>query len=154
MFTCYDHPLIPRTNNDLELFIKGIKRKHRRITGLRRWNRYILRHGELIVFVGNAINDPHVLSRLLSVSYEDYREEWECWYNRIQEHRKQLRFRKIPSHIFNSLWIGGHRERYDSYSANFFCLGYIRHTLGTSTLWDWSSLFSFPNSMLGVPLMS
>ena len=110
LFTCYDHPLIPRTNNDLELFIKGIKRKHRRITGLRHWNRYILRHGELIVFVENAINDPHVMSRLQSVSYEDYRKEWECWYNRIQEHRKQLRFRKNPQSYLQQLedrWASG-----------------------------------------------
>lgn len=45
LFTCYDHPALPRTNNDLELFFRKTKQKHRRITGSRTWNSYILRHG-------------------------------------------------------------------------------------------------------------
>jgi len=34
LFTVYDHPILPRTNNDHELFFRTIKRRHRRITGL------------------------------------------------------------------------------------------------------------------------
>ncbi len=45
LFTCYDYPSIPRINNDLEPFFRRTKQKHRRITGSRTWNRYIIRHG-------------------------------------------------------------------------------------------------------------
>jgi hypothetical protein len=103
LFTCYDHSLIRRTNNDLELFIKGIKRKHRRITGLRNWSRYIQQHGELIVFAENAFKDPNLMARLQAVSYQDYRKKWECWHNRIQEHRKHLRFKKNPQQYLQQL---------------------------------------------------
>lgn len=97
LFVCYDHPLIPRTNNDLELFFHEIKRKHRRITGLRSWNRYIMRHGEHIVLTEEATQDPNIHRRLRSVRYECYKKEKEQWENRLQEQKKHLRFKKNPS---------------------------------------------------------
>jgi hypothetical protein len=70
MFTCYDHPFIPRTNNDWELFFDEIKRNHRRITGLRHWNR--LRHGKHVVLTEEAIKDPYILIRLRAFLYQTY----------------------------------------------------------------------------------
>jgi hypothetical protein len=66
--TCYDHYYIPRTNNDLEQFFRRMKACHRRITGLRNWNSYIVRNGEMIVLADDALRQEHVISRLHSVS--------------------------------------------------------------------------------------
>ncbi|MBP1991961.1 hypothetical protein J2Z66_003569 [Paenibacillus eucommiae] len=68
LFTCYDHYYIPRTNNDLERFFRKTKASHRRITGLRSWNSYIIRNGEMIVLVNDALRQEHVISRLRSSS--------------------------------------------------------------------------------------
>ncbi|MCM2532277.1 hypothetical protein NDK43_07600 [Neobacillus pocheonensis] len=94
LFTCYDHPILPRTNNDHKLFFRTIKRRHRRITGLRYWNRYIMRHGEYIVFAEDAINNPSILSRLASVSFDDYVTEIKKWETRTGEHIKRYQFKK------------------------------------------------------------
>ncbi|WP_391202783.1 hypothetical protein [Psychrobacillus sp. L4] len=101
LFACYDHPILPRTNNDHELFFRRIKRRHRRITGLRSWSRYIMRHGEYIVFAEDAIDDPNIIQRLLSVSYEQYCEERDSWKERKVEHLKRYRYKRDPSLYLN-----------------------------------------------------
>lgn len=103
LFACYDHPLLPRTNNDLELFFRKVKTQHRRITGLRNWNRYIIRHGENVVFVDDALHDPDILSRLTQVEYETYKEERIAWKTRIFEQTKHLRFKKDPEKFLSEL---------------------------------------------------
>lgn len=103
LFACYDNPLIPRTNNDLELFFRKVKTQHRRITGLRSWNRYIIRHGENIVFVEDALRDPSIQSRLTQVKYEVYKEERIDWEQRISEQTKHLRFKKDPQKFLAEL---------------------------------------------------
>lgn len=110
LFACYDHPLIPRTNNDLELFFREIKRDHRRITGLRSWNRYIMRHGENIVLTADAFKDKNIQLRITSVKYETYENVKLQWQNRTLEHTKHLRFKKDPKKYLTNLeekWING-----------------------------------------------
>lgn len=68
LFTCYDHPHLPRTNNDHERFFRKTKTRHRRMTGLRSWNEYIIRSGEFVVFVDDALRQKDLLERLQSVS--------------------------------------------------------------------------------------
>lgn len=60
LFACYDHYHIPRTNNDLERYFRQTKASHRSITGLRNWNAYINRNGEMIVLVNDALRQEHV----------------------------------------------------------------------------------------------
>lgn len=97
LFTFYDHPLLPRTNNDLELFFRRTKVRHRRITGNRTWNRYIVRHGENIVFVENVITEKEGLQKIQNVSYSAYKNEAENWEQRVAEHTKQRRFKQDPN---------------------------------------------------------
>lgn len=87
LFTVYDHPILPRTNNDHELFFRTIKRRHRLIKGLRSWNRYIMHHGEYIVFAEDAISNPSTLKRLSTVSFDAYKND----------------LRKIQTNILNVL---------------------------------------------------
>ena len=83
LFTCYDHYYIPRTNNDLEQFFRQTKASHRRITGLRNWNSYIVRNGEMIVLVNDALRQEHVISRLRSVSFSRYKARKAQWDQRL-----------------------------------------------------------------------
>jgi hypothetical protein len=103
LFACYDHPILPRTNNDHELFFRKIKRRHRRITGQRSWNRYIMRHGEYIVFAEDAIDDPDIIERLNLVSHERYLEEMNSWKERTDEHVKRYQYKRNPAEYLNKV---------------------------------------------------
>ncbi|WAH37544.1 hypothetical protein [Alicyclobacillus dauci] len=96
LFTCYDHSYMPRTNNDLERFFRNTKKKHRRTTGLRSWNEYILRCGEYIVFVDDALQQTDIVQRLSSVSYDMYKAEVKQWRLRLSESTKRRQFRNDP----------------------------------------------------------
>lgn len=45
----------------------------RRITVLRSWNRYVMRHAEYFVFAENSIGDTEIIHRLNTITYEEYR---------------------------------------------------------------------------------
>jgi hypothetical protein len=47
---CYDLPGLPRTNNDMEGFIRGLKTRYRRVSGRKNWNAYLLRYGQSIAY--------------------------------------------------------------------------------------------------------
>jgi hypothetical protein len=47
---CYDLEGLPRTNNDMEGFIRAIKTRYRRICGRKNWNRYLLRYGRRVAY--------------------------------------------------------------------------------------------------------
>ncbi len=50
LLECYRVRGLPRTNNDMEGFIRRVKSRYRRISGRKNWNRYLLRYGRRIVF--------------------------------------------------------------------------------------------------------
>jgi len=47
---CYDRENFPRTNNDMERSIRGLKTRYRRISGRKNWNAYLLRYGRLVAY--------------------------------------------------------------------------------------------------------
>jgi hypothetical protein len=96
LFTCYDEYHLPRTNNDLEQFFRQTKTNHRRITGLRNWNTYIQRNGELIVLIRDALGQEHIESRLRSVDYTTYKKCKLEWCSRLNEHVERRRFNRDP----------------------------------------------------------
>lgn len=96
LFACYDSPWVPRTNNDHERFFRQTKTKHRRTTGRRSWNEHILRCGEFVVLVDDALNQQNLLSRLQQVSYESFNLERQNWTKRLDETTKRRRFRRDP----------------------------------------------------------
>ncbi|MBP1988693.1 hypothetical protein [Paenibacillus eucommiae] len=103
LFICYDHYYVPRTNNDLEQFFRQTKACHRRITGLRNWNRYIMRNGEMIVLVQDALRQSHVISRLRSVSFEAYKDCKQRWDNRLSGAIQRKRFNRDPDAYLSGL---------------------------------------------------
>ncbi len=50
LFECYAVAGLPRTNNEMEGFIRRVKSRYRRISGRKNWNRYLLRYGRRIVY--------------------------------------------------------------------------------------------------------
>jgi len=45
LIQCYDLESFPRTNNEMEGFIRQTKSRYRRISGRKNWNAYLLRYG-------------------------------------------------------------------------------------------------------------
>ncbi len=50
LMQCYDVGGMPRTNNDMEGFIRAIKTRYRRVSGRKNWNRYRLRYGRRVAY--------------------------------------------------------------------------------------------------------
>jgi hypothetical protein len=50
LLECYVVAGLPRTNNEMEGFIRQVKSRYRRISGRKNWNRYLLRYGRRIVY--------------------------------------------------------------------------------------------------------
>lgn len=97
LFACYDTTYLPRTNNDHERFFRRTKTRHRRMTGLRSWNRYIWRSGEFVIWVDDALKQENLLKRLSRVDYESYLHERKAWEARLHEGTNRFRFRKDPN---------------------------------------------------------
>ncbi len=47
---CYDRKDFPRTNNEMERSIRGLKTQYRRISGRKNWNAYLLRYGRYVAY--------------------------------------------------------------------------------------------------------
>jgi Transposase IS66 family len=47
---CYNHQNFPRTNNDMERSIRGLKTQYRRVSGRKNWNAYLLRYGRSVAY--------------------------------------------------------------------------------------------------------
>jgi hypothetical protein len=47
---CYDRKDFPRTNNEMERSIRGLKTQYRRISGRKNWNAYLLRFGRCVAY--------------------------------------------------------------------------------------------------------
>src|SRR5512142_1522660 len=47
---CYDHQDFPRTNNEMERSIRGLKTQYRRVSGRKNWNAYLLRYGRCLAY--------------------------------------------------------------------------------------------------------
>ena len=47
---CYDRKDFPRTNNEMERSIRGLKTQYRRVSGSKNWNGYLLRYGRSVAY--------------------------------------------------------------------------------------------------------
>ena len=47
---CYDREDFPRTNNDMERDIRGLKTQYRRVSGRKNWNASLLRYGRCVAY--------------------------------------------------------------------------------------------------------
>jgi len=99
LFTCYDVEGLPRTNNELERFIRQIKMGHRRVSGRKNVHDYIIRYGAYAALVDPSESLDELLSRMDEVDQEEFLKERkrlnltlleEATIHRFQYHRKEF----------------------------------------------------------------
>jgi len=75
LFTCYDVAGLPRTNNELERFIRQIKMGHRRVSGRKNVHAFSIRYGAYAALVDPAERLDELLTRLAEVDQEEFLKE-------------------------------------------------------------------------------
>jgi hypothetical protein len=87
LIACYDVEGLPRTNNDMEGFIRAIKTRYRRVSGRKNWNRYLLREAQ----VRSATGEAEVNEALAGVTPAQWREaraeQRACQENQLKQYR-------------------------------------------------------------------
>jgi hypothetical protein len=93
LFICYEVEGMPRTNNDLEQFIRRIKTGQRRISGHKYVHDFILRYGSFVAFVDYAENEEELSNRLAKVSQAEFLKERNTLNMIVVKEQKSHRFR-------------------------------------------------------------
>jgi hypothetical protein len=93
LFTCYEVDGLPRTNNDLEQFIRRMKMGQRRISGRKNVHDFILRYGSFAAFVDYAETEDDLLMRLAQISQADFLKERNTMNMIVVKEQKVHRFR-------------------------------------------------------------
>ncbi len=97
LIQCYDVPGLPRTNNDMEGFIRAIKTRYRRVSGRKNWNRYLLRYGRRVAYyeaqVRSGGGEAGVNGAVEQVTPPQWRRGRAEQRARQQDQLKQYRFR-------------------------------------------------------------
>jgi hypothetical protein len=99
LIQCYDLPSLPRTNNDMEGFIRAIKTRYRRISGRKNWNRYLLRYGRRVAYYEACVRQPEgqqdSAARVRQVPHARWRkaraEQRQCQEEQLKQYRVRHR---------------------------------------------------------------
>jgi hypothetical protein len=97
LFCHYDHSEVPRTNNDLERFIRRLKTSHRKTTGRASCQGYIVRYGAYVALLNDSLSELEVLVRLRIVGHDAFR----LCYRQIRSFRDRLSLKRSLSKNFN-----------------------------------------------------
>lgn len=89
LFHHYDHVEIPRTNNDLEVYIRSLKVAHRKTTGRVSCQGYIVRYGAYVALLDSSVCQRERLFRLRGVPYGAFR----LCFGEIRSFRFRLSFK-------------------------------------------------------------
>ena len=94
---CYDRKDFPRTNNDMERSIRGLKTQYRRISGRKNWNAYLLRYGRCVAYASwweqDAVHRQQLEQRAGQLDPARWRELRRETTVAQSEHLKRFRFR-------------------------------------------------------------
>jgi hypothetical protein len=94
---CYDRQGFPRTNNDMERSIRGLKTQYRRISGRKNWNSYLLRYGRCIAYSAwweqDASRQRQLLEQVARLDRTRWREVRRETKAAQREQLKRFRFR-------------------------------------------------------------
>jgi hypothetical protein len=94
LFQCYDVPGLPRTNNELEQYMRQIKTGQRRITGRKNVQDLLLRYGRYVTCIDQQESLSDLLSRLLLVTHDTFLHERQALTMILQREQKRFRFRR------------------------------------------------------------
>jgi len=93
LFTCYDVPELPRTNNELERYMRRIKTGQRRILGHKDVHDFLIRYGRYVACVDYRENSEALLARLSQVSQDDFQRARQVMDTALLREQKRHRFR-------------------------------------------------------------
>ena len=93
LFACYDVEALPRTNNELERFIRQIKTGQRRVSGRKNVHDFVIRYGPYVAFIDYREAEPDLLSRLQFVSHHDFLAQRQSLNISLLGEQKKHRFR-------------------------------------------------------------
>ena len=97
LFWHYDHSEVPRTNNDLERFIRQLKTSHRKTTGRASCQGYIVRYGAYVALLNDSLSEHEVLFGFGFVKNDAFR----LCYRQIRSFRDRLSLKRSLSKNFN-----------------------------------------------------
>lgn len=104
---CYDRKAFPRTNNEMERCIRGLKTQYRRISGRKNWNAYLLRYGRCVAYASwweqDAAHHQHLEQRAGQLDRARWRELRRETTAAQSEQLKRFRFRHRRQAYLNSL---------------------------------------------------
>jgi hypothetical protein len=107
LIQCYDLPGLPRTNNDMEGFIRAIKTRYRRVSGRKNWNRYLLRYGRRVAYYEAQVRSGDgvagVNAAVGRVTPQQWRRGRAEQRTREQDQLKQYRFRHKRAKFLQAL---------------------------------------------------
>lgn len=93
LFICYDVEGLPRTNNELETYMRRIKSGQRRISGRKNVHHFIIRYGRYAACVDFQESLDELLIRLQQVSHDDFLYERQALDTALLREIKRHRFR-------------------------------------------------------------
>lgn len=107
LICCYNVPGLPRTNNEMEGYIRGLKTRYRRVSGRKNWNAYLLRYGQSMAYFDSfeqaGLDEQTLFIRLTAVDHRTWRETRQH-HRCIQRDRLQVfRFRHKPESFLQDL---------------------------------------------------
>jgi hypothetical protein len=93
LFTCYDQPEVPRTNNQLERFIRQMRMGRRRISGQKNVHDFVMRYGPYATLIDPAEPLDELLARLDNVDQDEFWQERKRLQLTLLDEAKIHRFR-------------------------------------------------------------
>ncbi len=107
LIRCYDLDDLPRTNNDMEGFIRSIKTRYRRISGRKNWNRYLLRYGRRVSYYEASVrmgaSPAEIDAGIRAVAHGRWRTTRATQRARQEEQLKQYRVRHRRAQFLSGL---------------------------------------------------
>jgi len=101
LFAFLDEPLLPKTNNDLEVFIGELKKDRRRVTGRKDTCAFILREGRAVALLQSLPTKPEWIEAFGAVDIEYFQKtlrELRCAEQRSQAWRVR---RDLQAYLFH-----------------------------------------------------
>ena len=103
LYWTYEIPLLPRTNNALEVDIGNLKEQYRRITGRRSLKDYLMRYGPYLAFDDDQDDPDELLRWFQEVDKQDFLDE-KAKLDALRQHlRNMRRFRRNPQAFLDEL---------------------------------------------------
>jgi hypothetical protein len=104
---CYDRKDFPRTNNEMERSIRGLKTQYRRISGRKNWNSYLLRYGRCVAYAAwweqDVVHHQQLEQRTARLDRTRWRQLRQETTTAQSEQLKRFRFRHRRQAYLNSL---------------------------------------------------